>query len=126
MKLNNLKEIHSDVLMSVCKLNKNQLDSRGNRSDGWGISEKRGNKPYYPPLGWIGIGLNVMDYYDGGDNTWIGMSNIEGEWCVAYHGVGRDKNSDEEENIKNLIINDTFKSGNNQVHEGCEDMYHDG
>ena len=40
--------------------------------------------PYNPPLGWIGIGLNVWDKYDDGDNTWIGMSNAKGEWCVAY------------------------------------------
>ena len=66
-----LKMIHSDVIMGACKLTKNLLDARGNRVSGWGINEKRGNRPYNPPLGWIGIGLNVMDNY--GDNTWIGM-----------------------------------------------------
>ena len=124
--LNNLKEIYSDVLMSVCKLNKKQLDSRGNRFDGWGINEKRGNKPYYPPIGWIGIGLNVWDKYDGGDNTWIGMNNTEGEWCVAYHGVGRYQESDQVKKITISIINTQFKSGNCQIHEGCEDKYHPG
>ena len=40
--LNNLKEIHSNVLMKICKLTKNQLDSRGNRCDGWGKMKKEG------------------------------------------------------------------------------------
>ena len=33
--LQNLKEIHSDTLLGGCKLKKNQLDSRGNRVEGW-------------------------------------------------------------------------------------------
>ena len=37
--------------MSGCKLSKNLLDSRGNKIEGWSIGEKRGNKPYDPPLG---------------------------------------------------------------------------
>ena len=84
--LSNLKEIHTDVIMGGCKLKKSILDPEGNRSDGWGIDEKRGGKPYDPPLGWIGIGLKVTDKY--GDKTWIGMNNSPGEWSVAYHGVG--------------------------------------
>ena len=66
--LKNLKSIHTDVVMGACKLSKGQLDSRGNRSSGWGVNEKRGNKPYYPPIGWIGIGLKVMDKFDDNNN----------------------------------------------------------
>ena len=122
-----LKEIHSDVLMEGCKLTKNMLDSRGNRSEGWGIGEKRGNMEYDPPLGWIGIGLKVMDEYDDGDNTWIGMDNCEGEWCVAYHGVGRDR--DDVKKITGLIIKgqkQKFIIGANQAHSTCEDKFHKG
>ena len=122
--LNNLKEIHSDVLMSICKLNKNQLDYRGNRCDGWGINEQRGNMDYYPPIGWIGIGLNVMDKYDNGDNTWIEMYNLEGEWCVAYHGVGG-----YEELVKertSSIIEEGLKTGFTQFHKAHEDKLHPG
>ena len=89
--LANLKEIHSDLVMTGCQLKKSQLDPRGNRNDGWGVGENRGGKPYNPPIGWNGIGLKVMDKY--GDNTWLGMSNSPGEWCVAYHGVGRGQSS---------------------------------
>ena len=124
--LNNLKEIHKDVLISVCKLSKNQLDSRGNRYDGWGENEKRGNMPYDPPKGWIGIGLNVLDKYDNGDNTWIGMENIKGEWCVAYHGVGQLEEPNKVKDIVSKIIGDKFKPGMGQVHEDCDDNNHPG
>ena len=123
--LNNLKEIHKDVLISVCKLSKNQLDSRGNRYD-WGENEKRGNMPYDPPKGWIGIGLNVLDKYDNGDNTWIGMENIKGEWCVAYHGVGQLEEPNKVKDIVSKIIRDKFKPGMGQVHEDCDDNNHPG
>ena len=50
--LSNLKEIHEDIITGAVKLTRNQLDSRGNRNDGWAIGEKRGGKDYDPPLGW--------------------------------------------------------------------------
>ena len=76
------------------------MDSRGNRNDGWAIGEKRGGKDYDPPLGWKGIGLRVLDKYDYGDNTWLGMTNEPGEWCVAYHGVARGQPS---EKVRKLL-----------------------
>ena len=125
--LQNLKEIHTDVIIGACKLNKNQLDSRGNRIDGWGQNEKRANMDYHPPLDWIGIGLRVLDKYDNGNNDWIGMSNKEGEWCVAYHGVGRNlNNSDEVKKTTGLIHKNEFKPGINQGHSGHDDIKHPG
>ena len=123
--LNNLKEIHTDVIMSACRLSKNQLDPRGNRSDGWGIGEKRGNKEYIPPLGWTGIGLKVIDKYD--NNKWIGMSNDPDEWCVAYHGVGSNcSNSNNVKQITGLIYKSYFKVGSRQAHSNCPDKFHMG
>ena len=122
--LQNLKEIHTDVIFGACKLNKNQLDSRGNRVDGWGINEERGNIKYYPPLGWKGIGLKVLDKYDQGNNAWIGMNNMEGEWCVAYHGVGRYQSSEEVKKITGAIYKSEFKPGDSQGHENHEDINH--
>ena len=54
-----LKSIYNDILTGAFKLTKDMLDHRGNRL--WQLEENktRGNKPYYPPMGWIGIGLNV-------------------------------------------------------------------
>ena len=120
----NLKEIHSDVIMGGCKLSKNQLDPRGNRVEGWGIGEMRGGKPYDPPLGWNGIGLKVMDKY--GDNTWIGMNNSEGEWCVAYHGIGSGEPSDKVKDITGKIFKGAFKAGSRQAHSNCPDQFHPG
>ena len=124
--LKNLKEVHNEVIMSACKLKKSQLDPEGNRFDNWGINENRGNRPYNPPLGWIGIGLKVLDQYDNGDNTWIGMDNSEGEWCVAYHGVGSNQKTDEVKNITGAIIKGGFKKGWRQAHSLCNDQYHQG
>ena len=118
--LNNLKEIHADVIMGACKLSKNQLDPRGNRSDGWGVGEKRGNKDYFPPIGWTGIGLKVMDKYE--NNKWIGMNNSPDEWCVAYHGVGGSQGSDDVKKVTGLIYKGNFKEGKNQVHKDCDDI----
>lgn len=106
--LQNLKYIQQDVVLTACKLSKGQLDSKGNRSDGWGVNEFRGNRPYYPPKGWKGIGLRVIDKYDNKDNTWIGMDNIKGEWCVAYLAIGRDSN---DKNIRK-----------NLAHKNCPDQ----
>ena len=124
--LNQLKTIHRDIVLGGCKLSLSQLDPRGNRVDGWGINEKRGNKPYDPPLGWIGIGLKVKDKYDNGNNKWIGMDNSVGEWCVAYHGVGRNQQSDEVQNITKKIYQGGFKAGSQQAYKNDDDLYHPG
>ena len=110
--------------MEGCKLRKDQLDPRGNRNDGWGEGENRGGRPYNPPIGWNGIGLKVLDKY--GDNTWLGRNNSPGEWCVAYHGVGRDNSSKEVQDITRKIFVGNFKPGKNQAYSNDDDMYHPG
>ena len=124
--LSNLKDIHEDVIMGAVKLTKNQLDPRGNRNDGWGVGEKRGGKDYDPPIGFNGIGLKVWDKYDNGDNTWLGMDNVPGEWCVAYHGVASGQTSDNVKDVTGKIVKSTFKAGGGQAHAGCDDQYHPG
>ena len=120
--MKNLKSIHWDGIITGCKLSKAQLDSRGNRVSGWAINEKRGNKPYKPPLGWTGFGLNVLDKYDN-DNTWIGMNNSPGEWCVAYHGVAQGQPSNNVKDITGKISKGSFKKGQRQAHKSCPDKY---
>jgi hypothetical protein len=51
--------------------------------------EKRGGLPYYAPAGFIRFGLNVAGRFDNGNDTWLGMSNVPGEWAVFYHGTAR-------------------------------------
>ena len=123
--LQNLKEIHEDVIMGACKLTKKQLDANGNRTKDWEEGGQRGNRPYDPPLGWIGIGLKVLGKYE--NDIWIGMKNIIGEWCVAYHGVGRFQNSDKVKNITGIIYKGNyFKPGEAQVYESSDDENHPG
>ena len=67
------------------------FDSRWNRTNGWGINEKRGppgyEKDYDPPIGYMGFGLNVKDRYDNGNNDWLDYHNNKNEWYIAYHGT---------------------------------------
>ena len=119
-----LKEIHSDVIMGGCKLSKNQLDSRGNRIDGWGENQYRGNLEYNPPLRWTGIGLKVLDKFE--NNKWLDFQNLDGEWCVAYHGVGRGLSNGQVKAVVGLIVTGEFKPGRGQVHKDCEDIKHPG
>ena len=124
--LSNLKDIHEDVIMGGVKLRADMLDSAGNRNDGWGIGEQRGGKDYDPPIGWNGIGLKVTNKFDNGDNTWIGMNNSDGEWCVAYHGVGSWQSSDNVKDITGKIVKTQFKPGGGQLHSNCPDQFHPG
>jgi hypothetical protein len=51
------------------------------------VHEQRGGLPYHSPEGFMRYGLNVSHNFDDGDDTWLGMSNVPGEWAVAYHGT---------------------------------------
>ena len=125
--LNKIKKIEKNILLSGCKLNPYMLDSRGNNRDGgWGINEKRGGCPYYPPIGWIGFGLRVLDRYDNGNNCWLDYRNLEGEWAVAYHGIGSTPQGVQIFNgFNNIVLNNlqtgvrkAFKNSNDHLHEG--------
>ena len=107
--LGKLKQIEKGIILDGCILNPSMLDHRGNNKDGgWaGKGAKRGGEEYIPPQGWIGYGLKVYDVY--GDNTWIGMNNSKGEWCVAYHGVARGQGKKEVSKITGLITKSGFK-----------------
>ena len=116
----NLKDVSPGMLFEGIKLCPEMFDSRGNNKDGgWApLGEKRGGKDYFPPYGWIGHGLRVLDKYDEGDNTWIGMNNSNGEWCVAYHGTGI--------YAVKAILESKFKAGGGQVHQNYDDLNHPG
>jgi hypothetical protein len=51
------------------------------------VHEKRGGLTYDSPAGFMRYGLKVSGHFDGGNDTWLGMSNSPGEWAVAYHGT---------------------------------------
>lgn len=107
--LGELKSIEKGIILDGCKLTTSMLDYRGNNSDGgWaGQGETRGGEEYIPPIGWVGYGLKVLDTY--GDNTWLGMSDSKGEWCVAYHGVANNQEPKEVSRIAGIIYKSNFK-----------------
>ena len=65
---------------------------------------KRGNEDYYPPYGWIGIGLEVLGKYteneDDVNGFWLKKINKESKWANAYLGFYQEKN-----NNTNIKIN---------------------
>ena len=77
----------------------------------------RGGKRYYPPYGWIGIALNIKDRYknsnDKDKNIWLGKKNSEGEWPVAYHGIGKGNVFKKVLNI----LNSNLKEGPGQLYK---------
>ena len=113
-----IKDIGYKLLIEGCLISTKMFDERYNNNDkGWAKKgEKRGGRNYDPPKGWVGYGLKVIDKYDI-NNIWLGMSNIEGEWWVAYHGAARYKKSNEVKTIIKNIVENGFLIGDNQVHE---------
>ena len=103
------------------------MDYRGNKYvNDWTIGEQRGGEKYIPPTGWIGFGLKVKDKYDLGNNTWLGNNNSEGEWRVAYHGVGGGMDANQVVYIIRPIIIHGLKQGPNQINTNDNDLRHPG
>ena len=124
--LGKLKKIEKGIILDGCILYPNMLDSRGNNRDGGWASkgERRGGEEYIPPIGWTGYGLKVFDAY--GDNTWLGMNNNSGEWCVAYHGVARGQAPEEVSKITGLIYKSGFKPSTGGKITNDPDLRHPG
>jgi hypothetical protein len=52
------------------------------------------------------------------------MQNQEGEWVVAYHGLGRAMDPGQVNEVMGKIASMGFKMGGNQRHKDCDDFYH--
>lgn len=52
----------------------------------YGVSFSRGKEVYQRPTGWQRFALKVDNKY-GSNLTWLGSSNVTGEWPVSYHGT---------------------------------------
>ncbi len=116
----NIKQIKTSTILKGIVLSPEMFDVRGNQSpNNYEKQGLRGGKIYKGPIGWTGHGLRVWSQYDGGDNTWLGMTgDAPGEWCVAYHGTGI-------EFAKSIIIN-KLKVGQHQAYETDDDINHPG
>ena len=125
---NIINHIYNNILKRNNILDDSVFDLNWNKdSTSWKKSkEKLGNYPlyYYPPNGWIGIGLNINKY--GEDKTWLNKVN---GWATAYHGLRLCEMKDKKYNIVNCnefdlnrkleltiksIIENGFKDGINQ------------
>jgi hypothetical protein len=103
-----------EFLLQSCKLSIEMFEPKYNNKDGWAPKgEMRGGEPYDSPLEWRGFGLKVLGKYDGGNNTWIGMKNIPGEFPVAYHGIGC--NSRDPFPIAGRVVDEGFIIGKRQL-----------
>ena len=83
---NTIDFIYNNILRRNDILNKSFFDFNFNKkSDAWEkTNQKRSlyNLDYYPPTGWIGIGLNINKFNINQD--WI---DKEKGWATAYHGL---------------------------------------
>ena len=122
----NIKNIEKTILLTGCKLNPYMLDARGNNKDGgWGFNEMRGGNLYYPPEGWVGYGVRVVDRFDKGNNAWLGYNNTGNEWSVAYHGIAFGGSIKGNNTIKSQIKTD-LKKGIGKQFKNSNDAFHIG
>ena len=69
-KLNELKSIKYNFILKEFNIGENDLDNRGNfLYPNTRRSKYRGKEVYFPPYGWIGIGLKVLEKYE--NDNWI-------------------------------------------------------
>merc|ERR1719487_1880455 len=88
-------------------------DNRGIDKDHASI-ERRGGVLYREPFGWKRFAVKCKGDFDGGDNTWMGNSNQDGEWAVAYHGLPM--------RFLPFVVKDGFKVGAGQGGRHCLDV----
>lgn len=130
-KIEEIKDVKEMALVQGCKLSKNIFDERGNNEDGgWGVGEKRGGEDYIPPFGYKGYGISAMGKYDGGNDDWLSYNGRDGEFAVAYLGIGhssgksdkiKDKLSSFTKNInsvKNFNVLNSFADEKDLRHPG--------
>ena len=84
--MDNVIDVEKKVMVDEQILSPDILDPKGDRYKGWGVNETRGGEKYIPPIGWVGIGLKVLNMYDNNNNDWLSCRNIEGEYSIAYYG----------------------------------------
>ena len=116
-------DVTTEIITEFLNLESNLLNAFGNKLNGkWAINETRGGLPYNPPIGWIGFGLDVINKYDNKNNDWLACDGRDGEWCVAYHGCGRNVSSNEVRIIIKSILKNNLKPGRGQSFQNDKDM----
>ena len=120
-------ELVSEVIVDVMNLNPDLLSGLGNNLLGeWAQGENRGGRPYKPPNGWIGYGLNVLNKYDNGNNDWLACNGRQGEWCIAFHGACNGQSSDNVKKGIKAILETNLRPGGGQAYKDHDDANHPG
>ena len=93
-------------------IDKKYLDYRGNTiCPNSNHNLFRGTEKYYPPYGWIGIGLKVLDIYE--DNIWLEDKTKSSKWAIAYIASPLEKIK---EILKNFISRFEIKKNKYKKH----------
>ena len=108
--------VRNRSLLEYIKLSPDFFEREFNRDvNDWDkINLKKGGEKYTPPLGWKGFALKVLNKFDNGDNLWIGNEGKDGEWAIAYHGIGKGNVFQKLMNI--VLLN--LKEGQCQLYAG--------
>ena len=111
-----VKDIIENLLINQCKIDKDLFDYKGNfiiPNKGY---NHKGKEIYYPPNGWFGIGLKVLQKYE--NDEWINDNSPKSKWAIAYHGI--------DEGLEKLIkiINKGLEEGNLQSKSQSNDKRH--
>ena len=124
---NNLKQklVQGDIigceivpLLEGCRLSPNIFDQNFHKfynPDTNVTNLKRGGEEYIQPLSWTAYGINVSGKYDFGNDMWLGNSNGEEEFAVAYYGINHVFNHNLKmfQNLVNLMGN--YESGKTYI-----------
>ena len=107
--------VKEDTLLEYVKLSTDFFENEFNRDiNSWEDKNlKRGGEKYTPPFGWKGFALKVLNKFDKGNNAWLGNEGKEGEWAIAYHGIGK---GNEFKKLINIVLNN-LKNGPGQLYE---------
>ena len=107
--------VRRDALLEYVKLSPYFFETEFNRNvDSWEKNNfKRGGEKYTPPYGWKGFALRVLNKFDNGDNSWLGNEGKNGEWAIAYHGIGK---GNEFKKLLSIVLNN-FKNGPRQFYK---------
>ncbi len=118
-------DLTTEIITEFLNLDPNLLNGFGNKLNGkWARNETRGGLAYNPPLGWVGFGLNVINKYDNKNNDWLACDGRFGEWCVGYHGTGRNKSNEEVRSIIKSILTSNLEPGKGQAFKNDIDFNH--
>ena len=120
----NLEELYEyksifDYLINECDI-KNYIDCKGNFIIK--INDKgKTNEVYYPPYGWIGIGLKIRN-----NDEYLNLNYNDNEWAIAYYGVGGRLQINEVKDKLKTKIKNGLNQGKSQTKWNLNDIRHHG